>query len=107
MFDRLDIYFKAFKRNGSERGYFPYPNKIILVAHPQNLKSGGGFRQYHGFKVCAGARYIGGYIGYDRNKGDWLKNCKKKWERDIRDLRKTANNYHHESYAAVVCAVQS
>ena len=40
MFDHLDNYFKALKRNGPEWGYFPEPTKSILVVHSQNLKAG-------------------------------------------------------------------
>ena len=70
MFDHLDNYFKALNCNGPERGYFTEPTKSILVVHPQNLESGEEFRQRHGFKVCAGARYKGGYIRDDKIKGD-------------------------------------
>ena len=34
MFDHLKNYFKALRRNGSERGYLPDPTKSILVVHP-------------------------------------------------------------------------
>ena len=37
MFDHLDNYFKALKRNGPERGHFTEPTKSILVVHPPNL----------------------------------------------------------------------
>ena len=43
MFDHLEKYFKALKNNVPARGYFPEPTKRILVAHPQNLKTGEGF----------------------------------------------------------------
>ena len=59
MFNHLENYFKALKRNVVERGYFPDPTKSILVVHPQNLELGEEFRQRHGFKVFTGARYIG------------------------------------------------
>ena len=51
MFDYLDEYFKALKRNGPERGYFSEPTKSILVVNPQNLEAGVEFRRRHGFKV--------------------------------------------------------
>ena len=53
-----------------------------------------------------GARYIGGYIGDDESKGDWLKNWTDKWERDIHAIRKTAEKYPQKSYAASARAVQ-
>ena len=54
-----------------------------------------------------GTCYIGGYVGYDKSKGDWLKNRTDKWERDIRALSETAEKYPQESYTADSCAVQS
>ena len=50
---------------------------------------------------------IGGYIGDDKTKGDWFKERTEKWEIDICTLRKTANKYPQESYAAVARVVQS
>ena len=56
--------------------------------------------------MCTGARYLGGYTRDDVSKFYWLKNCTEKWERDIRAIRKTANKYSQESYAAVDRVVQ-
>ena len=106
MFDHLEHYFKSLRRNGPEWGYIPEPTKSIIDMHTQNLESGEEFRQRHGFKVCIGARYIGGYIGDKKPKGDWLKDLKEKWERDICALRKTANKCPQESYAPVDHVVQ-
>ena len=53
------------------------------------------------------ACYIGGYIGDDVSRGVWLKNRTDKWERDICTLRKMADKYPQESYAALDRAVQS
>ena len=88
MFDRFDNYFKALNSKGPEQGYFPDPTKNIIVLHPQNLESIEKFRQRHGFKVCMSACYIGGYIGDEKTKGDWLKEHTEKWEGDICALRK-------------------
>ena len=49
--------------------------KSILIVHPDNLKSGELFGTHHGFAVCTGPHYIGGYIGDDESKGG----CLKKW----------------------------
>ena len=68
MFDHLEKYFKALRRNGSEQGYFPDPTKSILAVHPQNLESGEEFRQCHRFKVCTGARYIGVISGMTKQR---------------------------------------
>ena len=91
MFDHLENYFKALNCISPERGYLPDPTKSILVVHPQNPELGEELRRHHRFKVCTGAHYLGGYIGDEKTKGDCLKYCKEKWERDICAFRKTAN----------------
>ena len=106
MFDHLEKYFKALKNNVPARGYFPEPTKRILVAHPQNLKTGEGFGWPHGLKFCTGARYLGGYTGDDKTKGGWLKERMEKWEIDIRALIKMAYKYPQESCATMTRGVQ-
>ena len=50
----------------------------------------------HGFNVCTGARYIGGYLGDDNPKREWLKECTKTWERKFFTIRKTWGEYPQE-----------
>ena len=107
MFNLLERYFKALKHNGPAWGYYPEPSKSILVAHPQNLKAGELFGRRHGFKVCTGVLYLGGYIRDDVSKGDWLKKGTKKWERDIHVIRKMIDKYPQESYTVVDRVIQS
>ena len=61
--------------------------------HTENLKVGKLFGSLHGFKVCMGARYLGGYIKDDEYKHDWLKNSAETWEQNICNIRKNAGKY--------------
>ena len=61
----------------------------------------------HGFKVCTGACYLGGYIEDSKSKRNWLRECMLTWENNISTIIKTAGQYPQESYAAVVHAIQS
>ena len=106
-FDNLEQYFNLLKCNRLDQGYLPDPTKVILFMHTKNLKAGELFVRCHGFKVCTGTRYLGGYIGDEKSKGDWIKKQTEKWERDICALIKTVDKYTQESYATVACAVQS
>ena len=65
------------------------------------------FGSRHGFKVCTGARYLGGYIRDDKSKIDWLIERPLTWEKNISTIRETAGNYPQESYTTVVRASQS
>ena len=54
-----------------------------------------------------GARYLGGYTGYNESKQDWLRERKLTWEKNINTISKTAAKFPQESYAAVVRVIQS
>ena len=64
------------------------------------------FGARHGFKVCTGAHYLGGYIGDDESKHNWLRERTLTWEKNISKTRKPAGKYPQESYAKVVCSIQ-
>ena len=53
-----------------------------------------------------GARYIGGYIGDNKSKRDWLRERTLTWEKNISRIIETVGKYPQESYAAVVRAIQ-
>ena len=72
-FERLETYFDSLTRQGPVWGYHPEPTKSVLLVLPENLEAGIFFRERHGFRVCMGARYLGGYIGDDKSKQNWLK----------------------------------
>ena len=65
------------------------------------------FGARHGFRVCTGARYLGGYIGDDESKRNWLRERTLTWEKNIKTTRKTVGKHPKESYATVVRAIQS
>ena len=75
--------------------------------HPDNPGAGNVFGLIRGFKVCTGTRYPSSYIGYDESKRGWLEKCTGTWERNIHAISKTTVKYTQESYAAVVCVIQS
>ena len=73
MFARIETCFNSLTCQGPGRGYYPKPSKSALIMHPENIKARNEFGARHGFKVCTGARYLGGYIGDDESKRDWLR----------------------------------
>ena len=107
VFAILEIYFDFLTRQGPGRGYQPNPTKSILIVRPENLEARKVFGARHEFRVCTGARYIGGYIGDDDYERDWLRDSTLMWEKNINTIRETAGKYPQESYAAVVHSIQS
>ena len=53
-----------------------------------------------------GARYLGGYIGDDESKRDWLRERTLMWEKNVNTISETAGKYPQEIYSAVVRVVQ-
>ena len=41
-----------------------------MIVNFDNIEAGKEFGARHGFKVCTGARYLGGYIGDDKSKSN-------------------------------------
>ena len=73
MVARLETYFDLITCQGPGQGYHPDLTKSVLNVYPKNLEVGKVLRRYHGFRVYTGARYLGGYIGYNNSKRDWLR----------------------------------
>ena len=92
-FDNVKLYFNSLKRIVPARGYYPDPTKIILIVHPENPKARKLFFVRCGFKVCTGARYLGGYIRDDKSKRSWLKDWMDKWEINIYVITKMVGKY--------------
>ena len=90
-----------------EQGYCPERFKNIPNAHPNNIEAGKLFGLCHGFKVCTGACYLGGFIEGDKSKRDCLDKSTNTWERNITKIWKTMVKYPQESYVAVVREIQS
>ena len=74
--------------------------------YPDNIKYRKRFVSCYGFKFCTDANYLGGFIGGDESKRDWIKYCTLTWERNIRTIRKMAGKYFQEIYAVVVRAIK-
>ena len=106
IFVTAELYFNFLKELGRYKGINLKPSKIVLIVHPDNLKSGKMFVLCHGFKVCTGACYLGLFIGDDESKRDWLKERTEMWEQKIHTISKTAGKYTQESYAFVIRAIQ-
>ena len=86
---------------------YPELSKSVLIVRPDNIESGKLFGARHGFMVCMGAHYLGGYIKDDNSKRDWLRECTLTWENNISTISETAGKYPQESYAEVIRAIQS
>ena len=76
-------FFHSLEQKVPRHGYYPEPSKSVLILHLENPKDGKLFSQRHGFKVCMGARYLGGCSGDDNSKHDCMKDRTETWELKI------------------------
>ena len=104
---RIETYFDSLTHHFPGLKYHPNPINSVMILRPDNIEAGKVSREHHKFRVCTGARYLGGYIGDDESKTDWLRESTLTWERNINTISKTVGKYPQESYAEVVRAIQS
>ena len=67
-FARLETYLDSLTLQGPGQGYHPKPSKSVLIILLENIKAGNVLGRRPIFKVCTGARSLGGYIGDDKSK---------------------------------------
>ena len=106
MFVILETYFDFLTLQVLVWMYHANLAKIVLIVCLENLEAGKVFGKRRGFRVCTGARYLGGYIGGNESKSDWLRDRTLTWEKSINTIRKTMGNYPQDSYAEVVHSIQ-
>ena len=64
--------FHYLKQAGLDCGYFFELTKIVQIFHMDNLKAAILFGECHGFKFRRGAQYVGGFIGKESFKQEWM-----------------------------------
>ena len=106
MSDKFEICFNLLNRKGLDWRYYVTPTKSIMIVHKNNIKARGLFRMSLGFRVCAGACYLGSYIKDNESKGDWLKNQMDKWEENICQVTKTVEKNPQERFDVVEFTIQ-
>ena len=94
IFAIFETYFYLHTLQGPGRGYHSEPTKSVLIVRLENIEAGKVSGARHGFRVCTGARYIGGYIGDDESKCNWLIERTLMWERNINTISETLMDIH-------------
>ena len=79
----IEVYFNSLTRQGLGRGYYSKPSKSVMIVYPYNIEDGKELGAHHGFKVCTALHYLGGYIGDDKSKSDWLREHTLTWEKKL------------------------
>ena len=88
-------------------GYYPEPTKSILVAHGGAQEAAASHFEAQRFKVVAGCRYLGGYLGDATGERAWLKAKATDWASAVEALTKTAHRHPQAAYSAMQMSLQA
>jgi hypothetical protein len=93
---------------GPTRGYYPEPSKSIFVPSPPEAKDDCQRRLAEfKFEFQDGSRYVGGFIGSDDAKREWLEPQIQKWVAGIETLSPIVKRYPQTAYAGLVKSLQT
>lgn len=95
------------QRFGPDRGYFPEPEKSILICRDADQSQAKRQLSAYHFQYTTGARYLGGFIGSPHDQAEWLKPQIDAWCFGVRALAKAAVQYPQTAYAGLCKSLQS
>jgi hypothetical protein len=93
--------------HGPRRGYFPEPDKSILIAPiatpPSALEPLAEFN----FRHTDGHRYLGGFVGSGESEAAWVDPQVHHWKEGVHRLAAAARRYPQTAYAGLSQSLQS
>jgi hypothetical protein len=87
-------------------GYFPEPDKSILVVKDHNNERAKAYFEDLGFKVVRGSRYLGGFLGEASTQQTWVVKQTAKWADPVGELSMVAKRYPQAAYAGPTRSLQ-
>jgi hypothetical protein len=105
--EQVDTLWSMLEEQGPGRGYFAEPEKSIVVCRPEDTAALRRILGHHNFRYCDGHRYLGGFIGSDEIRDEWVGNQVVKWVQGIHDLARVAGRYPQTAYAALTRCLQA
>ena len=95
------------KAIGPSRGYYPQPEKSILICKPADRQRCQQILGHHGFTFTDGHRYLGGFVGTRESMLEWLRPKIQRWKEDIETLAAVAHRYPQAAYAGLTRSLQN
>lgn len=99
---------RLLEARGPARGYYPEPAKSIFV--PDKAEQADDCRtrlQELQFQHKAGARYVGGFVGTEEARQEWLLPQIQNWIYGVEKLASVAKRYPQTAYAGLVKSLQT
>jgi hypothetical protein len=101
-FARIRAMLERLLELGPGYGYHPESSKSIVVVVRHNLERGKVY-----FSDLTGSRYLGGFVGEDEDRDEWLESKIATWVDIIKQLSTVAVPYPQSEYAVIQKSVQA
>ena len=95
------------QRLGPSRGYYPEPTKLIFVCRQADRRKAKELLDDFEFIHWDGARYIGGFIGTEESRNEWLAPQIEAWEAGVKTLARVAKRFPQTAYAGLTKSLQT
>ena len=92
---------------GPDRGYYPEPAKSIVVCPAAQQDRAAAQLAGFQFTYKTGARYLGGFLGDQSARGEWLEPKLQSWAKAVTSLSSVARRYPQTAYAGLAHSLQS
>jgi hypothetical protein len=92
---------------GPRRGYFPEPDKSILIAPVATPPSALASLAEFNFRQEDGHRYLGGFVGSGETEAAWVDPQVHQWVEGVHRLAAAARRYPQTAYAGLSQSLQS
>ena len=100
-------WFSGLIEKGPAFGYFPQPSKSVLVVHPSFVDTAESVFGDMGIRVVTGCRYLGGYVGDNSGKLEYISDRVERWARCVGRVAEAAVHQPQASYVAMVKSIQA
>ena len=92
---------------GPARGYYGEPQKSVIVCSELTTPTAQSLLEKFKFQYCNGHRYLGGFIGSEARKQQWLQPQIAKWCNGVELLAKVARRFPQTAYAGLSKSLQA
>ena len=92
---------------GPQRGYYPEPEKSVLIRRPSDPPDALEPVQEFNFQLVDGHRYVGGFVGTEATEEAWLAPQIQQWVGSVHSLAKVAKRFPQTAYAGLAKSLQS
>ena len=105
-YSRIKAWFVELIRIGPSLRYHPDLEKSLLVTSEANLNLATTFFSEEGFKIKIGLRYLGGYIGADKDAQVYLKDKVDSWVQSVKLFSKVDEKEPHAAFLGITHSLQ-